>query len=61
MLLQGDSGGPTQCPDGQGGWIQVGIASWVSNIPRCDTDYPSVYTNVATFRDWVSDNCGGCI
>lgn len=44
----GDSGGPLTV---QG--IQVGITSWSNGCVR--PDFPTVYTRVASFIDWIED------
>ncbi|ENN78548.1 hypothetical protein YQE_04987, partial [Dendroctonus ponderosae] len=46
----GDSGGPLVV-DGH----QVGIVSFGSN--RCTKGYPTVFTRVTEFADWISKNC----
>lgn len=46
----GDSGGPLLVFDGDGGWIQVGIASQGG---RSGTGCPSVYTRVAAVLPWI--------
>ncbi|XP_065353059.1 trypsin-7-like isoform X2 [Cloeon dipterum] len=50
-ICTGDSGGPLFV----GGKV-VGIVSWSAN--ECEDDYPSVYTRVSSFRDWIRDNTG---
>jgi secreted trypsin-like serine protease len=47
----GDSGGPLVCALGTGGWELVGLTSW--GRAGCSTEFPSVYTRVSVFRDWV--------
>lgn len=34
---------------------QVGIASFVSGY-GCEADYPTVYTRIASFLDFIADN-----
>ena len=60
-LIQGDSGGPFVCRESaDAAWTLIGVTSWA--YPPCGADfYPSVYSRTAYFRDWISDNCGGCI
>ena len=48
----GDSGGPLLVSDGEGGWIQVGIASQGG---RGRPGYPSVYTRVAAVSSWINE------
>jgi secreted trypsin-like serine protease len=53
----GDSGGPLNCPDGAGGYYVTGIASWVvSSGGACQVTYPSVYTRVSSYLDWINTN-----
>merc|ERR1712193_68210 len=49
----GDSGGPLSCQFG-GKWKVVGIASYV--FGSCSVYYPTVYTEVAYFKDWIAAN-----
>ena len=51
----GDSGGPLVCDVG-GEWIQAGLTSW--GYRGCNTNYPSVYSRITFFRQWITDNCG---
>ena len=51
-LNPGDSGGPLLVSDGEGGWIQVGIASQGG---RGRPGYPSVYTRVAAVSSWINE------
>jgi secreted trypsin-like serine protease len=52
----GDSGGPCNCPDGAGGYYVAGITSWgvSSALGRCLQTYPSVYTRVSSYIDWIN-------
>jgi len=51
----GDSGGPFVCPN-QNGTLQLsGIVSW-GVIPCAQSSFPSVYTNVGYFRDWIDEH-----
>ena len=52
---QGDSGGPLVCKDG-GTWKLAGAASFVFGY--CSTNKPSVYADVAYFRDWIKRTSG---
>ena len=51
----GDSGGPLVCKDG-GKYKLAGAASFV--FGSCNTNMPSVYANVAYFRDWIKRTSG---
>ena len=48
---QGDSGCPLAC-----GSHLVGIVSW--GVVCVKSDYPGVYSNVATLRSFVTENTG---
>jgi secreted trypsin-like serine protease len=54
----GDSGGPLNCPDGNGGYIVAGVTSWgiSSALGVCQQTYPSVYTRTSAYLDWISRN-----
>jgi secreted trypsin-like serine protease len=47
----GDSGGPLVCALATGGYELVGLTSW--GRTGCSTEFPSVYTRVSAYRDWV--------
>jgi len=52
----GDSGGPLNCPSG-GSTVVAGVTSWgVSSLGVCRQDYPSVYTRVSFYYDWINAN-----
>jgi len=51
----GDSGGPLVC-EKNGGWELVGVTSW--GRTGCATDFPSVYTRVSAYYDWVNEQIG---
>ena len=51
----GDSGGPFVC-NVANQWKLIGAASYV--FGPCVTNYPSVYTNVPYFRDWIRATTG---
>jgi len=51
----GDSGGPLACPNENGTLQLSGIVSW-GMIPCGQAEYPSVYTNVGYFRDWIDEH-----
>jgi len=48
----GDSGGPLNCPGA--GTVVAGVTSWgISSLGACRQDYPSVYTRVTYYHDWI--------
>ena len=48
----GDSGGPMMC--GSGHNVLAGITSWViKDYNECRGNYPSVFTRVSAYRDWI--------
>lgn len=49
---QGDSGGPFVKENAKGVSELVGVTSWVY-VPCGDGNYPSVYTKVSAFLDWI--------
>ena len=51
----GDSGGPLSCQLGSE-WILVGATSFV--FGTCWTTYPSVYSNIPYFSDWIRETTG---
>lgn len=54
---QNDSGGPLVVPNGQGGYIQIGVVSYG---PGCAAPNAyGVYTRVSSFIDWVNGKIGG--
>ncbi|XP_046400541.1 brachyurin-like [Ischnura elegans] len=52
----GDSGGPLAAQD-SGSPLLIGVISFVSGA-GCESGYPSGYTRVTTFRQWLTDNSG---
>ncbi|XP_042891817.1 trypsin-like [Penaeus japonicus] len=54
---QGDSGGPLLTELNDGRWAQVAITSYGIECAR--PSYPSVYTKVSAYMDWISINTGG--
>nr|KAF6433900.1 hypothetical protein HJG59_008946 [Molossus molossus] len=50
-ICQGDSGSPLVC-DLFNTWVLVGLASW--GVDCRHPIYPSVFTNVTYFTDWIS-------
>jgi len=55
---QGDSGGPLSCQEDDGTWVVSGITS--RGWPDCEI-YPSVYTRVSKYADWVRSTIGSLI
>ena len=52
----GDSGGPLNCPSG-GSTVVAGVTSWgISSLGVCRQDYPSVYTRVTFYYDWINSH-----
>lgn len=51
----GDSGGPLVCENGDGDLVLHGIVSWGMR-PCAQEQYPSVFTRVSYFRDWIEEN-----
>ncbi|CAC5399727.1 Chymotrypsin-like serine proteinase,Trypsin delta [Mytilus coruscus] len=51
----GDSGGPMQC-ELQGTTYLAGATSW--GISGCGVGYPSVYTRISFFRNWIRQQTG---
>merc|ERR1712004_188514 len=51
----GDSGGPLQCRNGDS-WVLVGASSY--GYMGCNPFWPSVYTKVSYFKDWISSVTG---
>merc|ERR1712088_950328 len=52
----GDSGGPLACRNGSGDWHLVGATSWGSG--SCNVGYPSVYTRLSYFKNWIQKTSG---
>lgn len=52
----GDSGGPLVL-EYAGDRFQIGIVSYGA-AAGCEKGYPSVFTRVASFLDWISTNTG---
>jgi len=55
MACQGDSGGPLSCIV-NGTWKLAGSTSWGN--PRCDTQWPSVYSRTSLYRNWINEVTG---
>ena len=51
----GDSGGPLTCKV-NGVWKLAGVTSF--GVVTCSTSYPSVYTRITYYRDWIRQNSG---
>jgi len=57
----GDSGGPLACKDHNdpyGNWLLAGVTSWgivgiENNRTVCSINYPSAYTRVSEYVDWI--------
>jgi secreted trypsin-like serine protease len=58
---QGDSGGPLYRATEEFGtnYAVSGITSW--GIGCAEADHPGVYTNVASFLDWIQDRTGNAV
>ncbi|XP_069107720.1 trypsin beta-like isoform X2 [Argopecten irradians] len=50
----GDSGGPLVCENNAGVMELVGVTSWGAS--GCSVSYPSVYTEVSYFHDFINTN-----
>lgn len=51
ILNQGDSGGPLMLLDENNRWKVIGLVSWGRR--GCDPEFPTVYTRVSFFLDWI--------
>jgi secreted trypsin-like serine protease len=56
-MFQGDSGSALVVDNFSGGYTQIGIVSFLSTA-GCGSGYPSGYTRVTSFRDWIQTNAG---
>jgi secreted trypsin-like serine protease len=55
-MFQGDGGSALVVHLGIG-YKQIGITSFLSSA-GCASGYPSGYTRVTSFRDWIQTNAG---
>ena len=55
FCMKGDSGGPLFCENDNGDYVLQGIVSWGMR-PCAQEQYPSVFTRVSYFRDWIEEN-----
>jgi secreted trypsin-like serine protease len=55
--LQGDSGGPLVYQEDDGNYILVGIVSFGA-AAGCELGYPTVFTRVSSFLNWITSNTG---
>jgi secreted trypsin-like serine protease len=55
-LFQGDSGGALVINNGDS-YLQIGVVSFVSSL-GCASGYPSGYTRVTSYLDWIETNAG---
>jgi len=55
-MFQGDSGGALVVQNG-GNFTQIGVVSFVSSA-GCASGFPSGYTRVTFFLDWIRSNTG---
>jgi len=51
----GDSGGPLVCKEGDS-YTLAGVTSW--GLITCSTEFPSVYTRMSFYRDWIKRTSG---
>jgi len=51
----GDSGGPLVCKEGDS-YTLAGVTSF--GLVTCSTQYPSVYSRISYFRDWIAETSG---
>lgn len=59
-MCHGDSGGPLIVWDNsKSKWVQVGVASWMTNWFEKFCDANGIYTRVSTYIDWIEKNMEG--
>ncbi|KAM5248678.1 chymotrypsin-like elastase family member 3B [Ctenodactylus gundi] len=51
----GDSGGPLNCPAGDGSWEVHGVTSFVSSLGCNTRKKPTVFTRVSAFINWIEE------
>ena len=51
-MFQGDSGSALVVESYTGGYTQIGVVSFLSTA-GCGSGYPSGYTRVTSFRNWI--------
>lgn len=54
---QYDAGGPLVVQGDDGVWTQIGVASFESDL-GCFRGYPSVYTRVTEYLQWIQSVTG---
>ncbi|GAB6023504.1 hypothetical protein CHUAL_008281 [Chamberlinius hualienensis] len=52
----GDSGGPLQCPIGDGRWFLVGVTSFGSGCAK--PGYPDVFMRITHYLNWIQSTIG---
>ena len=57
ISLQGDSGSALQYAIDIGRWVQIGVVSF-GPATGCQNDYPSGYSKIAHYLDWISQVTG---
>ena len=56
--MQGDDGGPMMFKNTNGSYIQLGVASfWWNEGQGCSIGYPSGFTRVSKYVDWIKVTC----
>jgi secreted trypsin-like serine protease len=57
VTFQGDDGGALVFVTAFGGWLQIGVFSFVSNA-GCTSGNPAVYVRVTSILPWIRDQTG---